>query len=153
MSLTSLLLLSTGHPRTFHHSRVRASTPCYRRFTLPMDRSHIFGSNPDNLDALFALAFAAAPSLKLLTLLQRLTRGPIMQKVRGHPLRRSAIGLPQSVGMWFQVLFHSPTGVLFTIFARATGSLSVAEEYLALEGGPSGFKPGFTCPTLLGCPI
>ena len=55
--------------------------------------------------------------------------------------------------MWFQVLFHSPTGVLFTIFARATGSLSVAEEYLALEGGPSGFKPGFTCPTLLGCPF
>ncbi len=55
--------------------------------------------------------------------------------------------------MWFQVLFHSPTGVLFTIFARATGSLSVAEEYLALGGGPPGFKPGFTCPTLLGCPI
>ena len=87
MSLTSLLLLSTSHPNTFHRVRVRASTPCYRRFTLPMDRSHIFGSNPDNLDALFALAFAAAPNLKFLTLLQRLTRGPIMQKVRGHPLR------------------------------------------------------------------
>ena len=55
--------------------------------------------------------------------------------------------------MWFQVLFHSPHGVLFTIFARATGSLSVAEEYLALEGGPSRFRPGFTCPTLLGCTI
>jgi hypothetical protein len=40
--------------------------------------------------------------------------------------------------------------VLFTIFARATCSLSVAEEYLALEGGPSGFRPGFTCPILLG---
>lgn len=55
--------------------------------------------------------------------------------------------------MWFQGLFHSPTGVLFTIFARATGSLSVAEEYLALGGGPPRFRPGFTCPTLLGYPI
>lgn len=43
--------------------------------------------------------------------------------------------------------------MLFTIFARATGSLSVAEEYLALEGGPSGFRPGFTCPTVLGCSL
>ena len=55
--------------------------------------------------------------------------------------------------MWFQVSFTPLTGVLFTIFARATGSLSVAEEYLALGGGPPGFRPGFTCPTLLGCPI
>ena len=55
--------------------------------------------------------------------------------------------------MWFQVLFHSPKGVLFTIFARATGSLSVAEEYLALGGGPPRFRPGFPCPTLLGCRI
>ena len=50
----------------------------------------------------------------------------------------------------FRYYFTPLTGVLFTIFARATGSLSVAEEYLALEGGPSGFRPGFTCPILLG---
>ena len=61
-----------------------------------------------------------------------------------------AIGLPQNVSVWFQVLFHSPTGVLFTIFARATGSLSVAEEYLALGGGPPGFPQGFSCPVVLG---
>jgi hypothetical protein len=90
MSLTSLLLQSTSHPNTFHRVRVRASTPCYGRFTLLMDRSLIFGSNPHDLDALFALAFAAAPSLKLLTLPYRSTRGPIMQKVRGHPLRPKA---------------------------------------------------------------
>ncbi len=53
----------------------------------------------------------------------------------------------------FRYYFTPLTGVLFTIFARATGSLSVTEEYLALGGGPPGFKPGFTCPTLLGCPI
>ena len=87
MSLTSLLLLSTGHRNTFHRVPVRTSTPCYRRFILPMDRSLIFGSTPSDLDALFALAFAAAPSLKLLTSPYKVTRGPIMQKVRGHPLR------------------------------------------------------------------
>ena len=30
------------------------------------------------------------------------------------------------------------------------GSLSVVIEYLALREGPRRFKPGFTCPTLLG---
>src|SRR5262245_43814904 len=30
------------------------------------------------------------------------------------------------------------------------GSLSVVIRYLALREGPRGFRPGFTCPTLLG---
>src|SRR3954449_11704700 len=30
------------------------------------------------------------------------------------------------------------------------GSLSVVIEYLALQDGPRQFRPGFTCPTLLG---
>src|SRR5438309_2255827 len=30
------------------------------------------------------------------------------------------------------------------------GSLSVVIEYLALREGPRRFRPGFTCPTLLG---
>jgi hypothetical protein len=51
----------------------------------------------------------------------------------------------------FRYYFTPLTGVLFTNFARATGSLSVTEEYLALADGPAGFKPGFACPTLLGC--
>ena len=50
----------------------------------------------------------------------------------------------------FRYYFTPLTGVLFTNFARATGSLSVTEEYLALADGPARFKPGFACPTLLG---
>src|SRR5687767_15874520 len=50
----------------------------------------------------------------------------------------------------FRFCFTPLTGVLFTNFARATGSLSVAEEYLALVDGPTGFRPGFACPTVLG---
>ena len=37
----------------------------------------------------------------------------------------------------------------FSPFPHGTSSLSVAEEYLALEGGPPGFRRDFTCPVLL----
>jgi hypothetical protein len=38
----------------------------------------------------------------------------------------------------------------FSSFPHGTGSLSVAGEYLALEGGPPRFARGFSCPALLG---
>src|SRR5512139_2746770 len=38
----------------------------------------------------------------------------------------------------------------FSPFPHGTGSLSVAREYLALEGGPPSFLPDFTCPAVLG---
>ena len=43
-----------------------------------------------------------------------------------------------------------PSLGFFSPFPHGTGSLSVAREYLALEGGPSGFPRGFTCPVVLG---
>ena len=52
------------------------------------------------------------------------------------------------VGAEFQVLFHSPPGVLFT-FPSQYSALSVTREYLGLEGGPPGFPRGFTCPAVL----
>src|SRR5690554_4179149 len=48
----------------------------------------------------------------------------------------------------FQVLFHSPSGVLFTFPSRYY-ALSVATRYLALEGGPPRFQQGFSCPAVL----
>ena len=50
--------------------------------------------------------------------------------------------------MRFQVLFHSPPGVLFT-FPSQYFTLSVTEEYLALRGGPRSFPQGFSCPVVL----
>ena len=44
-----------------------------------------------------------------------------------------------------------PYSGYFSLSAHATGSLPVVGKYLALEGGPSEFIPGFTCPVLLGC--
>ena len=56
--------------------------------------------------------------------------------------------VPQLVNTGFQVLFHSPPGVLFT-FPSQYYALSVTELYLALEGGPSAFPQGFSCLVVL----
>ena len=52
------------------------------------------------------------------------------------------------VGTGFQVLFHSPPGVLFT-FPSQYYSLSVTGEYLGLEGGPPDFPRDSSCPAVL----
>ena len=71
------------------------------------------------------------------------TRRTVLQKVRGSPC-----GVPQLVNTGFQVLFHSPPGVLFT-FPSQYYALSVTKEYLALRGGPRMFPQGFTCLVVL----
>ena len=58
------------------------------------------------------------------------------------------MGVPQLVNTGFQVLFHSPPGVLFT-FPSQYFALSVTKEYLALRGGPRSFRQGFSCLVLL----
>ena len=66
------------------------------------------------LNALFRLAFAPAPLLRL-TSPHTITRWLILQKARCH---RTEVPLQRIVGTWFQVLFHSPPGVLFTFPSR-----------------------------------
>ena len=56
--------------------------------------------------------------------------------------------VPQLVNTGFQVLFHSPPGVLFT-FPSQYYALSVTKEYLALRGGPRVFPQGFSCLVVL----
>ena len=109
-----------------------------------MGRSPGFGSTPADFVALLRLGFPSAPDLKSLTLPAGVTRRTVLQKVRGRALK----ALPQLVNTGFQVLFHSPPGVLFT-FPSQYYALSVTEEYLALEGGPSCFPQGFTCLVVL----
>ena len=94
--------------------------------------------------ALLRLGFPTAPSLEDLTLPVSVTRRTVLQKVRGRTYKV----LPQLVDTGFQVLFHSPPGVLFT-FPSQYYALSVTKEYLALEGGPSDFPQGFSCPAVL----
>ena len=59
--------------------------------------------------------------------------------------------VPQLVNTGFQVLFHSPPGVLFT-FPSQYYALSVTKEYLGLRGGPRSFHQGFTCLDVLWIP-
>ena len=59
-----------------------------------------------------------------------------------------SLSLPLLVNTGFQVLFHSPPGVLFT-FPSQYYTLSVTEEYLGLGGGPPGFPQGFSCLVVL----
>ena len=94
--------------------------------------------------ALFRLAFAPAP------------RFPLNLATARNSLVHSSIGTPSLslrlfVDIRFQVLFHSPPGVLFT-FPSWYYALSVASECLALEGGPPGFPQGFSCPVVLWIP-
>ena len=96
------------------------------------------------LNALFRLAFASAPYLQVLNLQHNVTRRSVLQKVHG----RTSIVLPLLVNTGFQVLFHSPPGVLFTFPSRYY-ALSVTILYLGLGGGPPGFPPDFTCPAVL----
>ena len=76
-----------------------------------MGRSPGFGSALADFFALLRLGFPSAPMFSILTSPARATRRTVLQKVRGSPHK----GVPQFVNTGFQVLFHSPPGVLFTV--------------------------------------
>ena len=91
--------------------------------------------------ALLRLAFASAPCL------------PLNLASARNSLVHSSIGTPSLslrllVDIRFQVLFHSPPGVLFTFPSRYY-ALSVAIQCLGLEGGPPGFPQESSCLVVL----
>ena len=75
-----------------------------------MGRSPGFGSMLCDYGAQLRLGFPSAPHFLCLTLPHRITRRTVLQKVRGSAYK----AVPQLVDTGFQVLFHSPPGVLFT---------------------------------------
>ena len=118
-------------PAFFNRRLVRSSMRLYSHFNLAMDRSPGFGSTSCNFS-------------QTLTLPHNVTRRSVLQKVQG----RALIALPLLVNTGFQVLFHSPPGVLFTFPSRYY-TLSVTKSYLALGGGPPCFPPDSSCPAVL----
>ena len=96
------------------------------------------------LFALFRLAFASTSRLYRLVSHNIVTRRPVLQKVRHHT--RSVLCLLVSIR--FQVLFHSPPGVLFTFPSRYY-TLSVTWSYLAFGDGPPFFRQDSSCPDVL----
>ena len=99
---------------------VRPSIAFYSSFSLDMGRSPGFGPAHTDLSScsgLVSLRLRAPPRLTLPACAARRT---VLQKVRGHTLAM----LPQLAGTGFEVLFHSPPGVLFT-FPSQYSALSV----------------------------
>ena len=122
---------------------VRTSTGFYSRFILDMGRSPGFGS-----------ACADSRPFKAWFPYGSMTESFNLASTGNSPDRstkstRSHLNvLPQLVNTGFQVLFHSPPGVLFT-FPSQYYALSVTKEYLALGGGPPDFPQGFSCLVVL----
>ena len=123
---------------------VRSSIAFYGNFNLDMGRSPGFGSAPTDyirpIQTWFP--FGSGPSVLNLAS-QRNSPDRSTKSTRSH-----LNVLPQLVNTGFQVLFHSPPGVLFT-FPSQYYALSVTKEYLALRGGPRSFPQGFSCLVVL----
>ena len=100
-----------------------------------MDRSPGFGSITCNYVVLVTLGFPAAPLLNSLTSLHTITRRTVLQKVP----HRTNIVLCVLVNIRFQVLFHSPPGVLFTF----------PSQYCSTIGHQVVFRLGGWSPRLL----
>ena len=111
--MIGLSLLSTGHPPSFQPRWVRPSTGSYPRFSLPMDSSPGFASAArDWTPCSGSLSLRLAPRFASP---RTATRWLILQKARRHTCEQV---LRLLVGRRFQVLFHSPPGVLFTFPSR-----------------------------------
>ena len=81
----------------------------YLHFSLDMDRSLGFGSIAYDFFALFRLALASAP------MLQHLNLATYHNSLARSTKSTWSLALPLLVSIGFQVLFHSPPGVLFTV--------------------------------------
>ena len=126
---------------------VRSSIAFYGNFNLDMGRSPGFGSAPTDFSRPLKTWFPFGSGPLVLNLAsQRNSPDRSTKSTRSH-----LNVLPQLVNTGFQVLFHSPPGVLFT-FPSQYYALSVTKEYLALRGGPRSFPQGFSCLVVLWIP-
>ena len=131
--------LPRGHPLRFQPKWVRPSTRSYPRFSLPR------GSSPGFASAARDSSRHLKDSLSLrlgnpLTSPRTATRWLILQKARRHPE-----GLRLLVGARFQVLFHSPLGVLFTFPSRYLCTIG-HERVFSLGGWSPRIRTGFHVP-------
>ena len=115
-----------------------------------MSSSPRFGSSAGNsYFALFRLAFATAPPIVRVNLATDTNSLAHYAKGTWSGIFLTDIALPPLVGTGFQILFHSPFGVLFTFPSRYY-ALSVTCLYLALDDGAPGFPQGVSNPVVLG---
>ncbi len=99
-----------------------------------MDRSPGFGSASRDY-SLYSNSLSLRLHLFGLASPRNATRTPIMQKVRGHTGVATMV-LPLLVSEWFQVLFHSPLGVLFTFPSRYSFTIGRSVIFSLAEWSP-----------------
>ena len=148
--LIGLSPLATAHPRLFQQAWVRPSSGCYPAFSLAMARSPGFGSpagdwtRPSHsLSLRLRLAAWARRRRKL--------ADPLYKRYAVTPARLPRQGSDCLWASGFRSV-SLPSSGCFSPFPHGTRALSVAREYLGLEGGPPVFGQGFTCPALLKDP-
>ena len=122
-------------PAFFNIRVVRTSTASYRRFILSMDRSPGFGSTAHNFRPLQTRSRFGSGALRLN--LAAHSNSP----ARSTKSTRS-LSLPLLVNIGFQVLFHSPPGVLFN-FPSLYYTLSVIQVVFRLGGWSPRLPTGF----------
>ena len=124
---------------------VRSFTRCYSSFNLLMGRSLSFGSTAYDLKRAINTRFRFGSAVSGLNL-------AVYSKSQTHYAKgmQSSLSSPTLCRCMISGSISLPSTGFFSPFPHGTSSLSVTNEYLALEGGPPRFRPGFTCPALLG---
>ena len=105
--LISLSLLLSSHLRIFQHPRVRSSTWCYPGFNLLKSRSPPLRVYCPRLGRAVGTRFPFASVAKQLRLAT--DNNSQTHYAKGKQSPRLAAWLLHIVGIWFQVLFHSPS--------------------------------------------
>ena len=116
----------------------------YLHFNLDMGRSPGFGSNTTDFMRPIQTRSRCGSGPQVLNLASYIHSPDHSTKGTRSPVD----GLSVLVSTRFQVLFHSPPGVLFT-FPSQYYTLSVIRWYLGLEGGPPDFPRNSTCSAVL----
>ena len=105
--LISLSLLLSSHLRIFQHPRVRSSTACYCSFNLLKSRSPPLRVYCQRLGRAIGTRFPFASGAKHLRLAT--DNNSQTHYAKGKQSPHLAAWLLHIVGLWFQVLFHSPS--------------------------------------------
>ena len=120
----SFSLLTSGHPKGLHASRVRSSPSFSQGFNLPMVSSSGFGSWTFNIFALLTLAFATPAPHKGLDKLTIQTRWLVLQKARRHS-NPYGLRAPTLCKQMVSGTISPGSTPYFSPFPHGTGSLLV----------------------------
>jgi hypothetical protein len=145
--LIGLSPLPTAHPSGFQPTTVRPSTGLYPSFSLAMGRSLRFRVCPQELIRPLQTRFRFGSGAEPLSLAPEDNSPDHNAKGTQSPRRRpkSPPGLPPLVGTRFQVLFHSPPGVLFTFPSRYSFTIGRG-LFFSLGGWSPLIQPGRLVP-------